>query len=470
MSSALAGIAAYVLFQLLVVFVIARRVRRNTETDYLLAGRRFGTGLATFTIFATWFGAETCIGAAGAVYEGGLSNSIADPFGYTICLLLMGFVFAVPLWRRKLTTLADLYRQRYSPGVERLAAILLIPTSIMWAAAQVRALGQVVSASSTFDVDLAIAIAAGVVVAYTVYGGLMADAITDVMQGLMVMIGLALILFAVIEHAGGVQAAIASVDPARLRLFGGPETPPLATLEKWAVPIAGSALAQELVAVILASRSPDIARRAALLGSGLYFVFGLIPVAIGLIGVTLIPHLDNAEQLLPTVAQTYLTPTLYVVFAGAIISAILSTVASALFAAAALAEHNLIAPLVPSVNSAGRVRIARICVVVGGVMAYLLARHAEGVYSLVEDASAFGSAGVFTVAVIGLFSAFGGIRAAYSALVGGCAAWVLGHYLLDMPYAYLISLTVAVGAYTLVALTERQPFPAARPHGAADRR
>lgn len=469
MSPVLAGIAAYVLLQLIVVFVVARRARRNTETDYLLAGRRFGTGLATFTIFATWFGAETCIGAAGAVYEGGLSNSVADPFGYTICLLLMGFVFAVPLWRRKLTTLADLYRQRYSPGVERLAAILLIPTSVMWAAAQVRALGQVVSASSTFDVDLAIAIAAGVVVAYTVYGGLMADAITDVMQGLMVMIGLTLLLFAVVEHAGGVQAAVASIDPSRLRLFGDPQTPPLAVLERWAVPIAGSALAQELVAVILASRSPDVARRSALLGGGLYFVFGMMPVAIGLIGTALIPHLDNAEQLLPTVAQTYLAPALYVVFAGAIISAILSTVASALFAAAALAEHNLIVPLARRVDGASRVRIARVCVVIAGGMAYLLARHAEGVYALVEDASAFGSAGIFTVAVVGLFSAFGGVRAAYSALIGGCATWVLGHYLLDLPYAYLISLTVAVGAYTVVALTERQLYPA-RSLGVPDRR
>src|SRR5687768_8759405 len=123
MSSALLGILAYVFAQLLIVFIVSRRARRATEADYLLAGRRLGPGLATFTIFATWFGAETCIGAAGRVYEGGLSNSTADPFGYTICLLLLGLVFAVPLWRRGLTTFADFYRQRYSPGVERVAAL-----------------------------------------------------------------------------------------------------------------------------------------------------------------------------------------------------------------------------------------------------------------------------------------------------------------------------------------------------------
>src|SRR5581483_10180546 len=339
MSPALLGIVGYVAVQLLIVFIIGRRAERRSETDYLLAGRRLGPGLATFTVFATWFGAETCIGAAGRVYEGGLANSTSDPFGYTACLFLMGFVFAIPLWRRKLTTFADFYRQRYSPGVERLAALLLIPTSVMWAAAQVRALGQVVSTSSNFDVEIAIAIAAGAVVVYTVYGGMLANAVTDLMQGLMVMIGLVVLLVAVVIAAGGPDAAIAAIDPQRLRLFGGPETPALEILERWAIPIFGSVLAQELVAAILASHTAQTARNAALLGGGLYLVFGLIPVAIGLMGVSLLPQLTESEQLLPEMAQRYLTPALHILFAGAIVSAILSTVASALLAAAALTEH-----------------------------------------------------------------------------------------------------------------------------------
>lgn len=457
MSPALFGIAGYVLLQLLVVYLVARRAQRRNEADYLLAGRRLGPGLATFTIFATWFGAETCIGAAGRVYEGGLFNSTSDPFGYTACLLLLGLVFTVRLWRRQLTTLADFYRQRYSPGVERLAALLLIPTSLMWAAAQVRALGQVVSASSDFDVELAIAIAAGVVVVYTVYGGMLANAVTDVLQGLMVMAGLTLLLVAVVIAAGGVDAAIASIDPERLRLFGGPETPRLELVERWAIPIFGSVLAQELIATILASRSAEIARRATLIGAGLYFFFGLMPVAIGLLGVSLLPPLTEPEQLLAAMAEKHLNAALYVVFAGAIISAILSTVASALLAAAALAEHNLITRLVPTLDGAAKVRVARVCVIVAGVIAYVLALHAQGVYALVEQASAFGSSGIFTVAAIGLYTRFGHVRAAYTALIAGAGTWVTGHYLLDFSFPYLTSLAVALAGYTLMALLEGQP-------------
>ena len=452
MNPMLLGILGYVLVQLLIVFFVARRVR--SESDYLLAGRRFGLGLATFTIFATWFGAETCIGAAGAVYEGGLSNSTADPFAYAVCLFLMGFIFAAPLWRRRLVTLADLFRQRFSPGVERFAVLLLVPTSLMWAAAQIRALGQVISASSAFDTELAIGIAAGFVIVYTVYGGLMANAVADLLQGVMVMVGLTILLFAVVNAAGGIEPSLASIDPQRLRLFGGPEMPWWEVAERWAIPIFGSVIAQELIAVILASHTPQIASRAAVLGGGIYLVFGLIPVFIGLVGASLLPGLAQAEQLLPQIAQKYLTTFPYIMFVGAITSAILSTVAGALLAAAALVEHNLVVPLKRGLDNRAKVRVARAGVIAGGLLAYILARHAGGVYELVEQASAFGSSGVFTVAVLGLFTRLGRTRAAYAALTAGVATWVTCHYLLDLPVAYLLSLSTAMLAYLALAFTE----------------
>jgi solute:Na+ symporter, SSS family len=83
----------------------------------------------------------------------------------------------------KLTTLADLFRQRYSTGVERFAVLLMVPTSLLWAAAQIRAFGQVLSASSGLTVTATISIAALVVIIYTMSGGLLADAITDLIQG-----------------------------------------------------------------------------------------------------------------------------------------------------------------------------------------------------------------------------------------------------------------------------------------------
>jgi SSS family transporter len=454
MTPVLYGIMVYVLVQLAIGMLVSRRIK--SEADYLLAGRSLGLGLATFSMFATWFGAETVVGAAGSIYEHGLSGGAADPFGYAACLILMGLFFAIPLYRRGLTTLGDLFRQRYSPSVERLAVLLIVPTSVMWAAAQIRAFGQVVSAASsaTIEVDAAILIATAVVIVYTVYGGLLADVMTDLIQGIALIVGLVVLAWVVIDAAGGVQAAAGHIRPEQLNFFGAPDQPLLATIEKWAIPITGSVIAQELVSRILATRTPQAAQRAALLGGGMYLAVGMIPVFLGLIGTRLLPGLEEPEQLLPRLAAEHLPLLLYIVFAGALISAILSTVDSALLAASALVEHNLIVPLRPQLGDRARVRIARFGVALFGILAYVLALQAESIYELVVQASALAGAGIFVVVMFGLFTRFGGPRAALAALVTGLVTWFSGEYLFGWPVPYLSSLATALVAYVAVGVFE----------------
>ena len=72
------SIFVYVSAQLLICFVVVRGMKN--EQDYLLAGRKLRLPMITMTIFATWFGAESCIGAAGAIYDNGLTGGRADPF------------------------------------------------------------------------------------------------------------------------------------------------------------------------------------------------------------------------------------------------------------------------------------------------------------------------------------------------------------------------------------------------------
>lgn len=445
MPSVLIGVAVYLLVQFAIGVAVSRRIA--SETDYILAGRRLGLALGAFSIFATWFGAETIVGAAGAIYSDGLSGGSADPFGYGLCLVLAGVLVAVPLWRRQYTTFGDLFRDRYSAGVERLAIVLMVPTSVIWAAAQIRAFGQVVGASSALEVDVAITIAAGFVIAYTVIGGLLADAITDLVQGVALVVGLVLLLVVVGHANGGLLELGALIDPERLRLFSTAEQTWLELAEEWAVPVFGSLLAVELLSRIMACRTAAIARKATLVGAGLYIVVGLIPVLLGLAGPALVPGLEEPEQLIAALAREHLATFAYVVFAGALISAILSTVDSALLAAAALISHNLVVPLAPQLSERGKVWTARAGVIGLGVLAYAIALHAEGIYALVETASAFGSSGIFVVGMFGLFSRTGGAPSAYAALGVGMGVWAAGEYALGWSTPYLASLAAAFAAY-----------------------
>ncbi len=455
MQPVLVGIAVYLFVQLAVGVAVSRRIA--TESDYLIAGRRLGVGLAAFSIFATWFGAETVVGAAGAIYSDGLAGGSADPFGYGLCLVVVGIAIAAPLWRRRYTTFGDLFRDRFGPGVERLAVLLMVPTSVIWAAAQIRAFGQVVSASSDLDVDFAITVAAVFVVVYTVAGGLLADVVTDFVQGIAVIIGLALLLVAVAAANGGVTALGDLIDPARLDFFSVGDNGLLATLEDWAVPVCGSLLAVELLSRILGCRSASVARNATLLGAGIYLCVGLIPVALGLAGPALVADLEEPEQLVAMLAQEHFTTFLYVLFAGALISAILSTVDSCLLAAGSLTSHNLILPLRPGMSERAKVWTARGAVIGFGLVACVIALGSEGILELVETASAFGSSGIFVVGLFGLFSRLGGALSAYAALIVGIVVWAAGDLVLGLTAPYLLSLASAFLAYVGAAWIRPRP-------------
>jgi solute:Na+ symporter, SSS family len=286
------SLLSYVALQLALGFFIARNVK--SESDYLVAGRSVGLPLSVFTVFATWFGAETCIGATAQSYRSGISGVTADPFGYAVCLLFMGALLAVPLWRRKLTTLADLFRERFGKGAERAVVLLLVPTSVMWAGAQIRAFGQVLGASSELALTTTITIAATVVIIYTALGGMLADAISDLVQGIVLLLGMVLLLVLMVQ-SGDVDAVLSMTSETLARES---EATPLDRMEAWAVPIFGSVVAQELVGRVVSARTPSIARRGTLIAACLYLAVGLIPVTVGLVAARTAPNLLEPEQVL----------------------------------------------------------------------------------------------------------------------------------------------------------------------------
>ncbi len=453
MSPLLYGVLAWVLLQFAIGAWVSRRV--STEADYFVAGRRLGPILATATVFATWVGAETCLGAAGQVYEQGLTLSQAEPFAYGACLVLSGLIFAIPLWRAKLITLADLFARRFGARTAKFAAVLMIPTSLFWAAAQVRGFGNVLAETGGLDQHIGIAIAAAVVISYTVFGGMLADVWTDLIQGIALIGGLVAVAIAVVMREGGAEGALAAGAAAR----GAVESTSfsLSLCEEWAIPILGSVVAQELVARMSAARSGEVARGATIAGGVLYLAIGGIPVFLGLVGAGLVPGLEDPEGVLPALAKQELGTVLYVVFAGALVSAILSTVDSNLLVCSSLLSHNLVFPLLAGIDEKAKVRWARAFVAAFGLLAWALALEADGVFALVEQASAFGSSGIFIIVVFGLWTRFGGAASAVAALTAGTIAYVWGTWA-DWETPYLASLAAALGAYLLAgALGSKAP-------------
>ena len=134
-------VVLYLIASVAIGLFAAKRVK-NTA-DYAVAGRSLALPVVIATTFATWFGSETVLGVSARFVSGGLGAVVEDPFGASMCLILVGLFFAYKLYQKNLITLGDYYRQRFGRNIEVICSVIIVLSYLGWVAAQVTALGLV---------------------------------------------------------------------------------------------------------------------------------------------------------------------------------------------------------------------------------------------------------------------------------------------------------------------------------------
>ncbi len=447
-------IGLYLLIQLGICYWVARKV--HNSNDFFLAGRNLPTPVVAMSLVASWFGAETCIGSSGAVYMGGLAASRADPFGYSLCLLLMGLFIAAPLWRGGYITLSDFYRERYGAWVEKLTVFILIPGSLIWGAAQIRAFGQIVSSTTQLPVETTIFFCTFAVVVYTLLGGLLGDILTDMVKGALIFFGLVCLFIIVINSDDFSWSFFSAMDPSRLSFLATEESV-FQRMDRWAIPILGSLVAQELISRTLAAKSPQVAKRGSYWACFIYLFLGCIPLFLGLIGPQLFPNVTHNEQFLTSLAKHYMPPVLYVIFVGALISAILSTIDTILLSVAALTSQNVVHPFLKNKSEKFKLQIARIIIVIAALITYAIAHFSSGIYTLLEVASSFGTSGLLVITFFGIYTKWGGPIAGALALIAGMVFYQLGDLVWNLEAPFMTAVLAAFIGYLAGILIEKSP-------------
>jgi len=183
----------------------------HNAKDYITAGRNLPMAFVLAMVFATWFGAETVLGISATFLEEGFRGLISDPLGASICLVVFGLVFARPLYRMNLMTLGDYFRIRYNRQTELLLSICIIVSYLGWVSAQITALGLTfnVLSNDLISTHQGMLIGAGVVLIYTLFGGMWSVALTTFLQMIVIVIGLLLVASNAAEQAVGVANVLA---------------------------------------------------------------------------------------------------------------------------------------------------------------------------------------------------------------------------------------------------------------------
>ncbi len=441
---------------LVVVLALAALAQRRVDSmeDYVVAGRRLTLGLSSATLLATWFGAGTLLAVADEVRAEGLRAAALDPIGAGVCLVLAGLFFARRMWSLKLVTLADLFRRRFGPRVETFSAALLVPVYFGWIAAQLVALAQLLELFFGLPVSAGLAAVAAFGIFYTALGGMWAVTLTDGLQMVLLLVGLVILTGAVALHFGdsvneGALAVWQQV-PDGHRIWIPRES--LAEAAAWLGVFCAGALgnlpSQDLMQRIFAARSAKVARNACLIAGGAYLTFGLLPLFLGLAGYAIDPE---GGATLPMLAGFALHPALAVLLVVTLLSAVLSTLDSAILAPATVIAQNLwrrsdrVSPL-------ARTRIAVVGV---GLVSVGVAYLGESAYSLLESGYELGMVSLLVPLVVAVHLERPSVRAVVAAMGLGTGLW-LGAQLAGLESlgpvpVGLASTAAATLAYVLVA-------------------
>jgi Na+/proline symporter len=383
----------------------------KSEEDFFLAGRSMGLIPIGLSIFATWFGAETIMGSTGAIASEGMAGARAEPFGYALCLFAMAFTISGVFRARGYVNLADFFAKRFAKDSELATALITILVSTIWAAAQLLALSALLKSAIGVPVQLTLIVAVAAVVVYVSLAGIAGDIWTDMIHNVVLVIGLLVVLFALAGKMGGFDAMLGSIEPKQLQLIA-PGEGWMGRIDNWAIPILGSLVTQEVIARFLTTKTPTIARNATLMAGSLYMLMGCVPLLIGLAGIHAFPLGDDPDAFLPNIAASILPPVAYVIFAGALLSAVMSVTNANIISVSSMMSINVLGHIHRTAGEKTKLRVARLTTVGAGLAAYLIASSGQSIYQLIALTSVWGQAGILVAVMFGLWSGYGGRRAA----------------------------------------------------------
>ncbi|MBE2261841.1 MAG: sodium:solute symporter family protein [Burkholderiaceae bacterium] len=428
-------IVLYLLVSMGIGLYAARRVK-NTA-DYAVAGRSLPLAVVIATTFATWFGSETVLGVSARFVDGGLGAVVEDPFGASMCLVLVGLFFAYRLYQRNLITLGDYYRQRFGRGIEMVCSAIIMISYLGWVAAQITALGLVFNllTQGVISVPVGMVLGTSIVLIYTLYGGMWSVAMTDFVQMIIIGVGLIAIAWYAAGLAGGAGKVVDyAVREGKFQFF------PTGGLKEWTFFIAaaitmmlGSIPQQDVFQRVMSSKDARTARRGPVIGGLLYLMFAFIPMFVVTSAVLVMPDVaqtllkDDPQKVLPTLVMEHMPLVLQIAFFGALLSAIMSTASATLLAPSTTFVENILRNLRPGMSDAQTLKAMRISVLVftACVLTYAILMQGTSIYELVSGAYQVPLVGAFIPLVFGLYWKRATTQGAVVAVVLGLGTWLL---------------------------------------------
>ena len=335
---ALVIVAVYLVGMLLVGFVVGKLKIKDSE-DYMVAGRRMGIFMVAFSLSANIGGGSTT-GLAQKAFEDWGMSAIWYVLAASIAMIPLAY-FAPRIRKTMAVTIPEVIERRFGKGSATFSAVLNILALFCLTSSQVAASGGVISTLTGIPLNVCLLLAGLVIIVYTTLGGMIADQISDLVQFIIILAGLAIATPFVVHGCGGWDAVSAALPGEQLSF----------TKIGWVV-IIGYIFnyfctflsGPEMISRFESAKDEKTAMRASLLSGVLMAAMAVFPTLLGLCALAvkdMVPGMTGATSMMSV--TNHFAPTIITgLVSAAIISATMSSADSNLLCMSTMFMNDIV--------------------------------------------------------------------------------------------------------------------------------
>ncbi|MCP4176750.1 MAG: sodium:solute symporter family protein [bacterium] len=427
---------------LLIGWFASRKIKSNE--DFLVAGRRLGPILLAGTLAATEIGGGSSLGVVEKAYGNWGMGAIWYVVTMGITFVILSF-FAPKLRSSMVKTIPEYLRKRYGEAPGIISAVIMILPLIGLTGIQIIASGIVLSVMTGLSYTVAVLIISVVVITYSSIGGLWSVTLTDFLQTILIVGGMALVIPFSIYHGGGWHNIAAHIPATKMSFISGIGWKTIISLI--IMYTASFAVGQEAIQKYFAAKDEKAAVLGSLLAALVFTVFAFIPTLLGVItysgvqvgiidGATIAQY--GAKYALPTLAiQTMPAILVGLLFSG-LIAATMSSAVSDLLGAGSIFSNDIYKIYIKKhASDKHLLRVAQCSMVGIGLLSMCLALlNTESIIAVLMFSFSLRAGGFFFPYILGHYWRKASFTGAMASIILGSAVVVLGRYSLFPTFGF----------------------------------
>ncbi|HEX3012515.1 MAG TPA: hypothetical protein VHQ70_10915 [Syntrophomonadaceae bacterium] len=287
-------LVAYFVLLIVIGFIAKKRIK--TGEDQMAAGKTLSLWPASVGKAANICGGSTTVGGGAYGYSLGITG-----IWFGIGTMLMTFVFAPVAKRIKhiankhdLLTMGDFMQYRYGRTARVIAGGLNAIAYAGFVASQIVATGAIISVLTGWSLNMSMLVSTIVVMIYSLMGGLVAIVWTDIMQVIIIYVGMVFLATPIGVSKVGGWSHMWNALPAKMAAIGSLGTGKIVAM--LISTVLASFVLQASYSYTVACKDENTARDANWLSGLVYIVPAFVAIVIGIVAFVMFPGLESPNQ------------------------------------------------------------------------------------------------------------------------------------------------------------------------------